>query len=117
MASSRERRLAKELQDIHNDRDSSGITAQPVEHANLTHLRGTFPGPPDSPYTGGTFAIDIRIPDGYPFKAPVMKFETKIWHPNVSSQTVCPPLHSRSRYEGLVVVLTRRKGRHLPRHP
>lgn len=33
--------------------------------------------------------ISIKIPDNYPFRPPVMKFETKLWHPNVSSQTVC----------------------------
>ena len=27
------------------------------------------------------------IPDDYPFKPPKMKFDTKIWHPNISSVT------------------------------
>ena len=31
--------------------------------------------------------MDITIPADYPFKPPVMKFDTKIWHPNISSQT------------------------------
>lgn len=88
MASTRERRIAKELADIHNDRDNSGVFANPVDPANLTHLKGTFPGPPDTPYAGGTYQIDIVIPDMYPFKSPIMKFDTKIWHPNVSSVTV-----------------------------
>jgi len=88
MASTRERRIAKELADIYNDKDASGVVANPVDPANLTHLKGTFPGPPDTPYAGGTFQIDIVIPDMYPFKSPAMKFDTKIWHPNVSSVTV-----------------------------
>ncbi|KAK5656862.1 hypothetical protein OQA88_4411 [Cercophora sp. LCS_1] len=87
MASTRERRIAKELQDIHSDKDKSGVQAAPVDDRNLTHLKGTFPGPPDSPYAGGTFIVDIVIPDMYPFKSPIMKFDTKIWHPNVSSVT------------------------------
>lgn len=92
MATTRERRIAKELADIHNDKDSSGVSAVPVDPSNLTHLKGTFPGPPDTPYAGGTYQIDIVIPDMYPFKSPIMKFDTKIWHPNVSSVTVslCP---------------------------
>merc|ERR1712187_609010 len=40
-----------------------------------------------SPYEGGVFEIDIVIPAQYPFEPPKMKFLTKIWHPNVSSQT------------------------------
>ncbi|KAK4446821.1 ubiquitin-conjugating enzyme/RWD-like protein [Podospora aff. communis PSN243] len=87
MASSRERRIAKELNDIHADKDNSGVTASPIDPANLTHLKGKFPGPPDTPYAGGTFQVDIVIPDMYPFKSPIMKFDTKIWHPNVSSVT------------------------------
>ncbi len=31
--------------------------------------------------------VDIVIPPNYPFEPPKMKFLTKMWHPNVSSQT------------------------------
>lgn len=88
MTSSRDRRIAKELQDLQADRDSSGVYAAPIDGVNLTKLLGTFPAPPDTPYAGATFEVDITIPDTYPFKPPQMKFRTKIWHPNVSSQTV-----------------------------
>ena len=95
MASSRERRVAKELQDIQADRDKSGIMVELVNQSDLTHLRGSFSGPPDSPYEGGTYVVDIKIPDNYPFKSPAMKFITKIWHPNVSSVTVRNPRPER----------------------
>ncbi|PHH84594.1 hypothetical protein CDD83_1683 [Cordyceps sp. RAO-2017] len=87
MTSSRDRRIAKELADIQADRDNSGVYAVPADGVSLNHLKGTIPAPPETPYAGGTYDIDIQIPDGYPFKSPVMRFETKIWHPNVSSQT------------------------------
>jgi ubiquitin-conjugating enzyme (huntingtin interacting protein 2) len=87
MASNRARRIAKELADIQADTDSQ-IFVEPAGGADdLTHLRGHFKGPPDTPYEGGTYHVDIKIPNEYPFRPPVMKFETKIWHPNVSSQT------------------------------
>ncbi|KAJ5657656.1 uncharacterized protein N7484_001305 [Penicillium longicatenatum] len=87
MASNRMRRIGKEMADIHADTKSQ-ITAAPVnEQEDITHLRGSFPGPPGTPYEGGTYNIDIKIPTDYPFRPPVMKFETKVWHPNVSSQT------------------------------
>ena len=38
-------------------------------------------------YQGGIFDVDIVIPNEYPFKPPKMKFDTKIWHPNISSVT------------------------------
>ncbi|CAN0904220.1 Ubiquitin-conjugating enzyme E2 27 [Linum grandiflorum] len=33
------------------------------------------------------FFIFLIIADGYPFEPPRMKFVTKVWHPNISSQS------------------------------
>ena len=91
MATSRERRIVKELADIAADREKSGVYAEPVDQSDLTRLRGFVPAPPDTVYAGGTFQVDIQIPEGYPFKPPIVKFHTKIFHPNISSQTVGSP--------------------------
>jgi len=40
-----------------------------------------------TPYEGGVFHIDIVLPSDYPFVPPKMKFDTKIWHPNISSES------------------------------
>lgn len=90
MASNRNRRLQKEIQDISKDQHSGITIFDPQgkpEIADFTHFKGVFQGPPDSPYEGGRYEIDIRITSDYPFKPPEMRFITKIWHPNVSSQT------------------------------
>jgi len=87
MASNRNRRIAKEIADIHNDQHSKIVVEPAGNGEDLTHLRGQFLGPPDTPYEGATYFVDIKIPSEYPFRPPIMKFETKIWHPNVSSQT------------------------------
>ncbi|KAI9871397.1 MAG: Ubiquitin-conjugating enzyme E2 1 [Pleopsidium flavum] len=87
MSNNRARRVAKEVADIHSD-TTSNILADPLGGGDdLTHLKGSFKGPPGTPYEGGTYMIDIRIPGEYPFRPPIMKFDTKVWHPNVSSQT------------------------------
>ena len=87
-SSNRSRRIAKEIADIQNDQLSKIVVEPAGNGDDLTHLRGQFLGPPDTPYEGATYYVDIKIPNEYPFRPPVMKFETKIWHPNVSSQTV-----------------------------
>ncbi|ODQ76960.1 hypothetical protein BABINDRAFT_42534 [Babjeviella inositovora NRRL Y-12698] len=83
---SRVKRITKELTEVAQD-TSSGITLQLNSVDDLTRLTGYFNGPPDTPYQGGVFKIDITIPQEYPFKPPQMKFLTKIYHPNISSVT------------------------------
>lgn len=51
------------------------------------HLEGTFPGPIHSPFENGLFRVDISVPEGYPFHPLQMRFITKVYHPNVSSQS------------------------------
>ncbi|KAF2205835.1 hypothetical protein GQ43DRAFT_436708 [Delitschia confertaspora ATCC 74209] len=84
---SRARRIAKEIADIKSDNLSQIFVDTVGDTDDLSHLRGRFKGPPDTPYEGGNYSVDIKIPSDYPFRPPIMKFETRIWHPNVSSQT------------------------------
>ena len=80
-------RIVKELSEVGKDDKHSGIKAVPVTPGELRHLKGTIPGPQGTPYEGGVFEIDIVLPKQYPFEPPKMKYLTKIWHPNISSQT------------------------------
>lgn len=40
----------------------------------------------DTPYANGKFVFHFDIPAEYPFKPPKVKAETRIYHPNVSSE-------------------------------
>lgn len=36
----------------------------------LTELKGEIAGPSDTPYEGGTFVLEIKVPETYPFNPP-----------------------------------------------
>ena len=69
-----------------NDLNHNNYCIDLVDESN-THLVGKILGAPDTPFEYGVFQIDIIIPDKYPFEPPICKFITKVWHPNISSQT------------------------------
>ncbi|KAJ7101550.1 ubiquitin-conjugating enzyme/RWD-like protein [Mycena belliarum] len=71
------------LPDCKNDK-TSNIRIDLIDSSPF-HLKGSFPGPEDTPYQGGHFEVDIVIPESYPFQPVKMKFITKVYHPNVSS--------------------------------
>jgi len=61
----------------------NGIRAIPLS-GRLAHWQGYIAGPADSPYEGGIFYLYIQLPLNYPFDPPIVKFLTKIIHPNIS---------------------------------
>ncbi|AET40442.1 E2 ubiquitin-conjugating protein UBC1 Ecym_6038 [Eremothecium cymbalariae DBVPG len=83
---SRAKRLMKEIQSVKDDPDAN-ISLSFVSESDIHHLKGTFLGPPGTPYHGGKFVVDIQVPLEYPFKPPKMQFDTKVYHPNISSVT------------------------------
>ena len=37
---------------------------------SFTELKGEIAGPPDTPYEGGNFVLEIKVPETYPFNPP-----------------------------------------------
>ena len=81
-------RIQREFREVVKSEEvaRSGVQLSLVND-DLTELCGTIAGPPDTPYEGGTYKLEIKIPDTYPFNPPKVRFVTKIWHPNISSVT------------------------------
>lgn len=75
-------RLQQELRLLQTE-PPEGIEAVPLDPL-CAHWQAAIAGPPDSPYEGGRFLLFLQIPSAYPMKPPIVKFLTKIFHPNIS---------------------------------
>ena len=80
-------RITKELKELQQEaqKNPNSVVSAKTVGDDIRHWKGTIFGPSDTCYAGGIFKVDIIIPPDYPFKPPKMKFDTKIWHPNISS--------------------------------
>lgn len=76
------KRLSSELMTLMMS-SSPGISAFPKSDANLFDWAGTIEGAPSTIYAGLTFKISISFPPNYPYAAPIIKFDTPCYHPNV----------------------------------
>ncbi|KAK9455340.1 ubiquitin-conjugating enzyme/RWD-like protein [Dipodascopsis uninucleata] len=60
-----------------------GISAFPVSDSNLCQWTGTISGPEGTYYEGLTYKISMTFPPNYPYRAPIIRFVSPMWHPNV----------------------------------
>ena len=78
-------RVKREYKELQEWKDEVGMTEAQLVENDITHWKATLSGPEGSVYENGRFQLDVVIPHGYPFEPPKMRFDTKIWHPNISS--------------------------------
>lgn len=76
-------RIKRELEHLRKD-PPSNCSAGPIDDDDLMHWEATLMGPTDTPFEGGIFVLDIRFPENYPYKPPIVSFITKIYHPNIN---------------------------------
>ena len=82
-----EKRLQKELEKLGKE-PMPGCTAKLKNPAtqNYYEWEAFIEGPKDSPYENGIFRLTLTFPVNYPIRPPQVKFVTKIYHCNISSQ-------------------------------
>lgn len=78
------KRLSKEIKDMAHS-PPGGCSAAPIKSSDITKWNATITGPPDTPYEGGVFQLELQFPSDYPFHAPRVTFKTRVYHPNINT--------------------------------
>ena len=58
------------------------VSACLENESDIKTWRATIIGPPDTPYSGGAFELQIKLSDDYPHSPPQIKMLTTIYHMN-----------------------------------
>ena len=83
------RRLHMEYNNFINNPHEQ-FSAVPVDPKDPFEWIAMIIGPKNTPYEGGKFYLKIKIKNDYPFRAPIVRFKTKIKNPYVTeSGYVC----------------------------
>ena len=87
------KRIRNELKELNNYINKDCIDDHriiSIKNINddLFNLEVCFLGPKETPYEDGINIISIEIPNEYPIRAPRLKFENKIYHPNINSEGI-----------------------------
>ena len=77
----------QEYADLSQD-PPDGITVSLPPSQSLHTWHVVLAGPPSSPFHGGRFGVLLTLPSDYPFKPPAVKFVTRVYHPNVSDDSL-----------------------------
>lgn len=75
-------RMQRELSILRKE-PPPGISCWPVDDQQIDKLYAEILGSKETPYSGGSFKLEIQLPERYPFHPPKVRFVTKIYHPNI----------------------------------
>ncbi|KAI0871677.1 ubiquitin-conjugating enzyme [Hypoxylon argillaceum] len=82
-----QKRIIKEFQEC-TDSPPAGMTITLPSEADLHRWDIALTGPPGSLYAGGVYSVTLTLPPDYPFRAPQVNFATRIYHPNITNDSL-----------------------------
>ncbi|KAL7929673.1 ubiquitin-conjugating enzyme/RWD-like protein [Trichoderma chlorosporum] len=81
------KRISKEFAELSRTTPEGFFVALPSDDSVHTwHV--TLQPPPSTTFYPGRFGIVLTLPAEYPFKPPVVKFVTRVYHPNITNDSL-----------------------------
>jgi len=77
------KRINKEIIEL-QENPVTNCSAGPINDSDIMHWQATIFGPEGTPYHNGVFNLEVKFPNEYPFKPPVIHFITPIYHCNIN---------------------------------
>ena len=77
------KRLLQELKQAAEEPNPAVLHLGPISEDDLFHWEAVLKGMRGTPYEGGLWLLDIKIPSKYPSEPPTIVFKTPICHPNI----------------------------------
>ncbi|XP_065058567.1 ubiquitin-conjugating enzyme E2 A-like, partial [Rhopilema esculentum] len=101
MSTPARRRLMRDFKRLQED-PPAGVSGAPTEN-NIMLWNAVIFGPEETPFEEGTFRLTMEFTEEYPNKPPIVKFISKMFHPNgkmvyindVILKVRCRPVHLR----------------------
>ena len=88
MLTTRTAKLKKELKEFQQSLQNESRWAIKNDEDRLNVINVLIFGPPNTPYEGGTFEVEIEFPRRYPLEAPELEMKTKIFHPMINEKGI-----------------------------
>jgi len=83
-------RLTKEYKKMQKENVLDNVNVSLPDENNIFKWNAILFGPNDSVYSGGLFKLSVEFTHEFPFKPPIIKFMTPIYHPNVNEEgSIC----------------------------
>ncbi|EFN58156.1 hypothetical protein CHLNCDRAFT_30002 [Chlorella variabilis] len=81
MSTAARKRLIRDFKRLQQD-PPEGVNASP-QAENIMQWNAIIFGPDGTVWDGGVFKLSMEFSEDYPNKAPVVKFRTRMFHPNI----------------------------------
>lgn len=78
MANIAAQRIQREFREVAADEASKTQYYIEASESNILHLKGYVSGPPDTPYEGGRYYLEMNIPEAYPFSPPKVSCSSQL---------------------------------------